>query len=319
MKKYALTGLILSTALLMSGCTDEQGNDKRALSLLVKADQNFNQMDSYVETVYRTKTLQEKITQTDVSFRSIVTEKDGTYLSGKRDEVVISYPTSVINKGDLSFQVPTKIALREKDSKGNYTAKEYMSLYEQGDYLPFKDAPYKAKDVKLDKAAVKELVTLASNLTPEKAEAEGVGMHAYSGADFHIKAIPNNLQNLKKVKEMKIQDNTYIVLSADVKAMKDEMFTVYKEAKAEFWIDKETHLLVKEIYKSEAYDNKTKAGMTIYQYSDFDSASALKPQKDLNKLVKQYVELIDLDEEHTQNTKYDITGKPLKKEAKKDE
>lgn len=321
MKKYLLMSILVGSSILLGGCTDENGNNERAMSLLMKAEQNFNEMDSYIETVYTTKKVQDKITQTDVSFRVLDADKDGKYASGKLEEVVLSYPTVVQNKADLLFQVPTKISLKEKSEDGEYQAKEFMSLYEQGEYLPFSEKEYKQKDVMLDKSSIKELVTLASSLQPLQAEHEGINLHAYSGADFHIKAIPSHLKNLEKVKEMKLDDRTYIVLRAEVAAMKDEMFSIYPKAKVEFWIDKKTHTLVKEIYKSSTYDNELKSGMTIYQYGSFDDIPEIKRSKELKSLATQYPQLIDLNEERSSDVLYDITGVPVKEKekGKKDE
>lgn len=292
-KKLFYSTLLLSTALLLSGCTDDNGNDLGAKRLLVKANDNFKEATSYLETTYETTRIDSQYIQTEVEFRqpNVTNEEDGSYVTGYQDKFLVAFPYAVKNKADLKADMPTKIG--DETGKGY---QEYFITEKGGEPTLYSENEEEQEEVVLKKDDVYALLSLAAKTENN----EEVNLYGYTGSDFHVKTFIERVKNLEKKETVTVDGREVVILTGEIKGKKDETFLIFEDATVEFWIDKEEKQIVKEVYRNnKEKDKEAGTGEVIFQYSHFNEDLKLKEKATVTQKIDQFIKWIDLDEKAT--------------------
>lgn len=275
MKKLLLLSLL---TLALVGCTDENNNDIQAKKMLLNANSLLQSEESYVETHLRTERLDSTYIQTEVTVREPkVTDKDsGTYVPNYTNKILFGFPYAIKTKGDLENSQPTRIV----DETGKTTQEYFMTDPKVGPAMIKEDKNVR-EEVSLKKEDIQYLLDTAS----KQKTLGDIGVYAYTDSDFYLKSLPNRVSNLVEKETRTVKGTEVVVLEGDLKAHKEESFLIFEKATVQFWIEKESGRIIREVYRSkEHYEKDTGAGEEVFAYTYGEKLNFKDKAKVLDKV-----------------------------------
>lgn len=296
MKKILMLTAVAVISLALAGCTDANNNDIGAKKMLVKANDLLQAEETYIETHLTTERLDKTYIQTEVTVRQPeVTDKDtGTYIPNYTNKMMAGFPFAVKTKGDLTASEPTRIVDETGDGKKEY----YITDPEVGPVMVSEN-----KDVREEISLKKEDISYLLESAANQDSLGDLGVYAYTDSDFYLKVLPNRLENLTELKTVKKNGKEIVVLKGEVKGDKDESFLIYEHAEVQFWIEKESGRVVREVYRSKKdYEPETGAGEQIYSYT-YNKQFDLGEEKDMLKRVKMALSYYNDNQSETELSK----------------
>lgn len=296
MKKLFMLSAVAMLSLALTGCTDANNNEIGAKKMLVKANDLLQAEETYIETHLTTERLDKTYIQTEVTVRQPeVTDKDtGTYIPNYTNKIMIGFPFAVKTKGDMTASTPTRIV----DETGKTLQEYYITDPEIGPVMVSEN-----KEVRDEVPLKKEDVSYLLDSAAKQEQLGDIGVYAYTDSDFYLKVLPNRLKNLTKVETFKENGKEIVLLKGEVKGEKEESFLIYEEADVQFWIEKESGKVIREVYRSKTeYEAETGAGEQIFSYTygkDFE----LGKEKDMLKRVKAALSFFNDNRSETEMSK----------------
>lgn len=296
MKKLLLLSAVTALSLTLIGCTDSNNNDIGAKKLLIKAHNQLQAEETYIETRLMTERVDKNYIQTEVTVRQPeVTDKEtGSYIPNYTNKMMIGFPFAVKTKADLLASEPTRIV----DETGDTYQEYYITEPEVGPVMVSEN-----KEVRDEVTLKKDDVAYLLESAAVQETIGDIGIFAYTEADFYLKVLPIRLSNLVEIDTRKENGEEIIVLEGDVKGHKEESFLIYEKAKVEFWIEKESGKLVREVYRSKKdYEPETGAGELIFAYT-YGKKFDLGDEKDMLKRTKNAFTFYNDDRSETELSK----------------
>ena len=279
MKKRVLllTVFVLFLSLFLTGC----GGNK-AISLLNEANKNFMDLESYIKVKYEVNRLNEEHIETKVNFTQYLTDGDFIVTNNNKN-FTLGYPKIISNGKEIRESKPTLVIERFPVEELKAQVNEYISPEGDYEYVSFKNYEVMTEHIKINKNDMFHL--LETVLTGKE---ENILIDTYTMGLFNINVFPEKISDLN----IKEENENYYILEGTVKGNGEEMFLIYEEATVEIWIDKDSNLIAKEIYRDKS---GTEEDFIIFEYIHFNEEEipeSFFKETDLEEKIKFYTDLL---------------------------
>jgi len=284
--KILATGLLFFLLIFsLVGCRDANNNDRGAMRLLIRANENFKNLTSYMQAKYMLNVFDDGLLETKVKFTQPWVGEDGMIRVGSNHHFTMGFPYIIHGYEQLIKEKPTLLVSVTPSGEGKVRHMEYVFAREN--YLPFMDYERAGAEGLINR---ENLLSLLRTAAAAEKGALTAGMGVYTGGFFNMNVIPQRIRNLRFHDEEKFQNSRIAVLRGEVTAIPDEKFSLFDEAEVEIWIDTKRNLIIREAYFLVTEGKEADRDFYIFEYGYFNTGE--KPLQQLKEtpvpLRKEY-------------------------------